>query len=123
MTQTAMPALDYATIVPKPGVITWYKVYCFAMALMYAVLVAAGLWLWSEEPAQSPDAVTWIILTVVSAPLAILYVVGAFTPRSRAGWIFGIVLIAIGMSGCTLVAAVPVLIFWINARTRAWFSA
>jgi hypothetical protein len=122
MTESSATPIDYARLASKPAVVIWYRVYCIGMAVMYAALAGAGIWLLLAEPMQGEDAITWIVLAAVSVPLAILFLVGTLVPRSKAGWIFGIVLIAIGVSGCTLVAAVPLLIFWINNRTREWFG-
>jgi hypothetical protein len=121
MTQ-ADPVLSYATIVARPGVVTWYKVYCIGMAVMYAVLAVVGAWMLATDPFEGDDDGLGVVLTVVSLPLAIVYAAGLAAPRSKGGWIFGIVLIAIGLSGCTMVASIPLLIFWINDRTKAWFG-
>ena len=114
--------MSYATLVNRPGVVTWFKVYCVGMALMYAVLAGVGGWMLATDPFEGEDDGLGMILTVVSIPCAIVYAAGLAAPRSKGGWIFAIVLIAIGMSGCTMVAAIPLLIFWINERTKAWYG-
>lgn len=116
------PVVNYATVVDRPGVVTWFKVYCIGMALMYAVLSAVGAWMLATDPFQGEDDGLGLILAVVCIPFAIVYAAGLAVPRSKGGWIFAIVLIAIGMSGCTMVAAIPLLIFWINERTKVWFN-
>lgn len=122
MTQP-LPTMNYATVITRPGVVTWYKVYCGAMAAMYLVAGAAGAWMLTEGGLATEDYVTAVILAVVAFPLAIAYIVGIFLPRSKGTWIYGIVLIAIGLTGCTLVAAIPLLIFWVNARTKDWYQS
>lgn len=50
------------------------------------------------------------------------FVVAFFLPRRRWTWIYHLVMICIGMTGCTIVASIPLLIFWIKPDVKAYFN-
>ncbi len=63
-----------------------------------------------------------ILLGVMSFPLAMLFGFGPFLPRKNWAWIYGIVLIAIGLtSPCCMPVSIPLLIFWIKPEIRAYY--
>lgn len=122
----APPTIPYATPHQRPGVVVWMNVYAVFMALLYVLCSVGGVLLWLNLEAMQGDedfAPTAIVLMVVGPPLAIAFGIAPFLPRRKWAWIYDIVLIAIGLSGCTLVAAVPLLIFWLQQRTKDWFNA
>ena len=48
---------------------------------------------------------------------------GLFVPARRWGWIYGIVLIAVGLTSCCLLpATIPLLIFWLKPETQAFYG-
>lgn len=51
-------------------------------------------------------------------PLALAF----FLPRRRWAWVYHLVLICFGMTGCTIVASIPLLIFWIKPDVKAYFN-
>jgi hypothetical protein len=56
-------------------------------------------------------------------PLMILFAAAPFLPKKPWVWIYGIVLIALGMtSPCCLPATIPLLIFWIRPETQQFFG-
>lgn len=65
-----------------------------------------------------------IIFMIVSLPLMAIFVFGLNLPRRKWGWIFGIVLIAIGLtSPCCMPASIPLLIFWMKPELRRFYNA
>lgn len=112
-----------------PRVIFWYRAYCAAMVLLYVLCVAGGGLLASlgQGPGTSradagANLMTGSILVVVGVLLAAFYGVATLVPRRPWGWTVGMVAIAIGLTGCTLVAAIPLAIHWVKPRTKAAFQ-
>ena len=113
---------------PQPAVMTWYKVYCVLMALLYLMLVAAGVFLiivapsdrdMSAEEAQLMGG----IMLFMGIALAIPFLIGVFLPRKPWAWVFGLVLICIGLTSvCCLPATIPLLIHWIKTETKLYFG-
>ena len=116
----------------KPAVWTWYVIYCVFMALLYLACTVGGVLLFifaneiiEADPSEAPveARIYGVVLPVVGAPLMLFYAVAPFLPKNRFGWIVGIIAIAIGMtSACCMPAAIPLLIFWINEKTRKFFG-
>jgi hypothetical protein len=116
-----------------PPVWTWFRVYAGAMTLMYVVLLGVGVFMLlagstvAESSRNPEDAFMIPILGGVYAGLglvfAVAYAVGLLMPRKPWAWIYGIVLIAIGMtSACCIPATIPLLIFWIKPEAKAFFG-
>lgn len=118
-------------LVSKPTVVKWFMTYCGLMMLIYLACTGFGLLAMfnSEDLADGmtpPDEifVQGVIFSVIGLPFAILYGVGFVLPQKKWGWIFGIVLIGIGMTSvCCLPMTIPLLIFWIKQDNKAWFDA
>lgn len=111
-----------------PGVVTWFRVYAAAMAVMYVLVVAAGVffalapaeWLEAEE---GENIVLGIIFIGVGLPCAALYAAGLFLPPRPWVWVYDLVLIAIGFGSCCILpASVALLVFWIRPETKAYFN-
>ncbi|MCI0516137.1 hypothetical protein L0128_23230 [candidate division KSB1 bacterium] len=116
------------TMRPVPPVWNWYVVYCVTMALMYLVIVLLGV-LFLGWQLEIPDTeefeiqiIGWVFLGL-GLPLGLIFGIAPFLPKQPWAWIFGIVLIGIGMtSACCLPAAIPLLIFWIKPENKAFFG-
>ena len=114
---------------PKPAVWNWYAAYCVAMALMYLLCVVLGLAFILGDPAElEMDAggarVMGALFVGMGLVLAALFGAGPLLPRRSWAWVFGLVLIVIGMgSMCCLPATVPLLIWWIKPETKAYYKA
>jgi ABC-type nitrate/sulfonate/bicarbonate transport system permease component len=120
----------------KPQVCVWYSVYCACFLLLYILVGIGGviLVLFANEIAASgsrPDKdaermsniVGGIFLIVLSFFLSIVFAVGLKVPRKKWGWIYGFFPIAIGLtSPCCMLASIPLLIFWLNPKTKRWFN-
>ncbi|MEM1446161.1 MAG: hypothetical protein AAGF84_08905 [Planctomycetota bacterium] len=120
-----------------PGVVGWFKVYNIVFCVMYFAVAGFGLWMLSSPQtfidasagaaSNAPSNLTEAkIMGWIYGGLGIVFF-GAYVgwwlvSRSGAKWVYGIVLICIGMlSFCTLPAAIPLLIFWIRDDCKAWF--
>ncbi len=121
-----------------PGVVRWFKVYVVVLSLMYVLVAGVGLMMVSDpgfmvdpdaspvsnRPASLDEAVLmgWIY-GVVGVVLLAAFLGWFLVPRSKGKWVYGIVLIAIGMTSiCTLPATIPLLIFWIKDDCRTYFA-
>lgn len=113
---------------PQPAVMTWYKVYCVLMALLYLMLVAAGVFLIivapSDRDMSAEEAqLTGGIMLFMGIALAIPFLIGVFLQRKPWAWVFGLVLICIGLTSvCCLPATIPLLIHWIKPETKLYFG-
>lgn len=113
---------------PPPSVLTWYKAYCIAMAVMYLAVSLFAMWylreadVLPEGPDAPPPAGLWMMLVLSLGLMAVFAAPLAFPPRPWV-WVYGIVMIAIGMtSACCLPATIPLLIFWIKPQIKQYFG-
>ena len=106
----------------------WYRIYCGALAALYALVAVMGLVMTYFKPGESPDAVmestiTGIAYAVIGAIFFAVFVFAVMLPAKPYNWIVGIVMIAIGLTSCCLwPATIPLLIYWIKPETRAFFG-
>lgn len=107
----------------------WYRIYCGAMSFMYfcCILVGAVLIFVSSSDSNMPDAESNMLMGIVYATvgfvLMVIFLVGLFLPRKPYNWIYGIVMIALGMTSCcTWPATIPLLIFWVKSETQAYLG-
>jgi len=117
---------------PAPPVLTWYWVYCGAMALLYLACVAGGVLMIvfrdsiaETEPRDSPTL--WLVyglaLIALGVVLAATYLAAFFLPPRRWAWVYHLVLIAFGLTSCCCIpASIPLLIYWIRPETQAHFG-
>jgi hypothetical protein len=100
--------------------------YCIFVALLYLALLAMMPFLIAQESAQAPpgaDATPVIVITaVIVIPFFLIFALAPFLPKKPWAWIYHLVLICLGMSGCTIVASIPLLIFWLKPETKAFFG-
>ena len=107
---------------------TWYKVYCVLMALLYLFCVVAGVFLIIAAPADrdmSSEEARLLggIMLFMGIALAIPFVIGAFLPQKPWAWVFGLVLICIGLTSvCCMPVTIPLLIHWIKPETKFYFG-
>ena len=71
---------------------------------------------------KSLRATPLIFMLALVIVLVLIFATAMLLPRVRWAWTYSLVLICLGMGGITLVAAVPLLIFWIRPETQAWFG-
>jgi hypothetical protein len=113
-----------------PGVVTWFRFYAAVMTFVYMMAIVGGILLLvlgpgladEEDPAEI-FLIQGTIFVALSVPLGGMFIIGAFMPVKRWAWIYGIVLIGLGMTSCCfLPATIPLLIFWIKPETQAYFG-
>lgn len=115
-----------------PGVVTWFKVYAALMALGNLLLMGFGIFMvvagasmagMEEFQGGAEPVVVGVLYGIMGLVFALIYAFGLFLPRKPWGWIFGIVLIALGMTSlCCLPATIPLLIFWLKPEAKAYFG-
>jgi hypothetical protein len=112
----------------KPAVWNWYVAYCALLAALYLLVIIMGFVFLVFEPTDrdmSPGEarIMGVIFIVVGLVLFVPFASGPFLPRRPWAWIFGLVLICIGLtSACCLPAAVPLLIYWLKPDNKAYFG-
>jgi hypothetical protein len=111
----------------KPAVWTWYIVYCAFMALMYFVVMLAGVlilfFLSKEDPDMPVNIIMGVLYMFLGLLFMVVYAIGPFFPKAKWSWIYGMVLIGIGMTSiCCLPASIPLLIFWLKPETKRFFN-
>lgn len=112
----------------QPPVVLWFKVYAAAMVLLYIVCAALGvaIVLFGHEygDMEAGEAIlVGGVFTAFSGPLILIYGAALFLPRKSWVWIYDLVLICGGFTGCcTLPFSIALLIFWIKPETKAYFG-
>jgi len=122
----------------RPTVITWFKVYAGLMVLLYIIVLVAGILIFanaesfvgndvrpgSSVPTDPAEAqLMGLIYAVLGVVLSLVFAVGLATPRRFWGWVYGIVLIAIGLTSCCFwPITIPLLIFWLKPEVKDWYK-
>ncbi len=116
--------------VERPQVWPWQVAYCVLMAVVYAAVVAFGVFLLvmgeSLGPSTTQDPVgiriQAIIMMVMGVPFFLMFAAAPFLPRRPWVWIYHLVLIGLTMTSCAcLPFAIPLIIFWLKPETKAYF--
>lgn len=110
-----------------PPVYRWFVAYCMLMALMYLATAVMGIAFMFVEPEADMSAAEQKIMSVVFLVVGILFFVPfaavPFLPRQSWVWVFGLVLICLGLSSaCCLPVCVPLLIFWLKPEMKAYYG-
>ena len=113
-----------------PAVVTWFRVYAAVMTFIYMLLLIVAVLmlvfapsLADEDNSEEVLLIQGTVFAVISLPLGGMFIIGAFMPLKPWAWIYGIVLIGLGMTSCCcLPATVPLLIFWIKPETQTYFG-
>lgn len=106
----------------------WYRVYCLVLFVIYLLVAGIGIILalvpYEVNPENPAEAIAMgVAYGLIGGILALVYGAAIFLPRKPFNWIFGIVMIAIGMTSCCfLPATIPLLIFWLKPETKAYFG-
>lgn len=127
-----LPSLEGSASLTAPPVVGWYKAYCGVNILMYAFVMTVGVALILFKDHLRDSRTTPLDETVMAIQAVMLVVVGAiflaaniaalFLPNRPWAWIYHLVSICFGLTGCMIVASVPLLIFWIKPETQAYFG-
>jgi len=111
-----------ATPPARPPVWRWYVVFCAVSLLLYLALGLVGVVMYFD-PALADERFENAALAVVSLCMAPWFAVAPFVPRRPWAWTYGAAMLVLGMLVCcTLPAAIPLLVIWMNPETRAAFG-
>lgn len=132
----SMNTQSYQPQEPVPQVVIWYKVYCGALAFVYLLIFLLGLALlilphmgfegfkeaFSKDGSDIVILIYGVLFIVLGLVFMAAFFLGIIFPYRFWSWIYGIVLISIGFTSlCCMLASIPLLIFWINDKTRNFF--
>lgn len=114
----------------RPAVITWFRVYAATTLALYIGFFVLWQFLTPSGPNEVhrelhptlAGALTVAVLGFFVLGFAAIFAVGVFVPFKPWGWTVGLIAICLGLSSCTVVAAVPLLIFWLKPQTKAAFG-
>jgi hypothetical protein len=121
---------DFASPPPParaPSVVFWYKVYVVANVVMYLVIAAllAAVAIFATESFREEIGPSVLLLGMAGACgiLAIAYFASLFFPRRPWAWVYDLVVICLGFTGCfTLPFSIVLLVFWIKPEAKSWFG-
>lgn len=111
-----------------PQTLIWFRLYCGFLTLIYVLCIVGGIALIMvpDETMEFPQGfslVYGIVLAAMGVIFAIAFGIGAFIPKKPWAWVYGMVLICIGMtSALFLPACIPMLIFWLKDHVKEWFG-
>ena len=110
-----------------PSVYKWFVVYCIFMALMYGIAAVMGIVFLFVEPdpemSEAEQRIMGVVFLIIGLVFAVPYSAAPFLPRKSWVWVFGLVLICIGLSSaCCLPACVPLLIFWLKPEMKEFYG-
>jgi hypothetical protein len=118
------PVLD-----PRPGVLFWYRAYAALMLLAsLAFLAFAAFLAWAQTnpqvamlPGSAEAQTNAIVLFLVGATAVGFYATATFMPMKPWAWTFGLVVIALGLPGLTIVVCLPMFLAWMKPSVKAAF--
>jgi len=110
-----------------PPVHKWFVAYCICMAVLYLLLAVMGVVFLFIEPDRDMSAAEAKVMSAVFIVLGLLFCVpfaaAPFLPRHSWVWVFGLVLICLGLSGtCCLPVCIPLLIYWLKPEMKAFYG-
>jgi drug/metabolite transporter (DMT)-like permease len=98
------------------------------MALGYLSFFVLGIVFLAFEPtgrdmSAEEARVMGVVFIVMGLALTVPFAIGPFLPRKPGAWVFGLVLICLGLTSvCCLPATIPLLIHWIKPETKNYFG-
>jgi hypothetical protein len=98
------------------------------MALLYLLCAVGGAALLLMDPGtlgmEPMEAkIQGVAFLVVGALLILPFAAGPLLPRRPWAWIYGLVLICIGLTSCCcLPASIPLLLAWLKPETKAFYG-
>ncbi|NNE94319.1 MAG: hypothetical protein HKN23_21940 [Verrucomicrobiales bacterium] len=118
---------------PKPTVVTWFYVYNAFMILMAIATVLLGVFFFGNPPEAMLAELTeedkmvfqiyGVLFPVCGAPMAIAHLIAFFIKPRPGSWVYNLILICLGLTGCpTIAASVPLLIFWLKPETKRYYG-
>ena len=107
-------------IIDKPKVVIWFKVYSAILSLIYffTFIISPFLLLSNEDDL----IIMGFVFLILSIPLLLICILPIFLPRKPWVWIYSLVIIGLGMTGCCLPVCIPLLIFWIKPEVKKYYG-
>jgi hypothetical protein len=111
----------------RPSSHNWFVVYCLFMALLYLFTAVMGIVYLFAEPERGMSAeeakVMGIVIFIIGFVFFVPYASGPFLPRKSWAWVFGLVLICLGLTSlCCLPVCIPLLISWLKPEMKAFYG-
>ncbi len=104
----------------KPKVIIWFKIYSGILSFIYFLtFITSPLFLLSSD---QESIIYGILFLILSIPLFIISILPIFLPKKPWVWIYSLVLIGLGMTGCCFPVCIPLLIFWIKPEVKRYYG-
>lgn len=106
----------------------WYRIFCSLIVIPNIIWVLFGIIAifgsYGETGQKASDTFFGgIMFLVVGAFFAFIYILGVILPTKPFHWIYGILLIVLGIISCVLAPiAAPLLYFWVKPETQAFFE-
>jgi hypothetical protein len=122
-----VPAVPVVAV-GRPGVITWFYVYCWILVVMYLLVMLMSLvfFLVDPEELEMPKAqalFTGIIMAVSGAVFFVLGLLPLILRRRPWLWVYDLVVICLGMTSCCFwPVCIPLIIFWIKPGVKEYFA-
>jgi hypothetical protein len=97
------------------------------MALVYLMLVVVGIVYLVVEPERDMSAaeqrVMGVVFIVMGLAFCAPYAAAPFLPQKSWVWVFGLVLICIGLGSlCCLPICIPLLLAWMKPEMKAYYG-
>lgn len=112
----------------RPKVIFWYNLYLWLLAILYVLVAGCGMVLLflpatALEMKEPEKIVSAVVCFAVGLPFAAASLLPfAFYPKPWL-WVYGIVMIAIGLTSCCFwPICIPLLIYWIKPDVQRHFG-
>ena len=113
--------------VATPPIFKWYVVYCVLMALGYLALSVMGVAFMFMEPERDMSAeeakVMGAVFIILGLAFCFPYAIAPFLARKSWVWVFGLVLICVGLTSlCCLPVCIPLLIAWLKPDVKKFYG-
>ena len=114
---------------PRPRVLLWYRAYAALMLLESLVLLAFAAFVgWAQTdplvamlPGSADAQTTAIVMVLLGVTAVGLYATATFMPMKPWAWTLGLVVIALGLPGLTIVFCLPMFLAWTKPAVKAAF--
>ncbi len=106
----------------------WFVVYVVAMVVLYLICSVGGAFaLFYDFDVTDTESTSiklnGFIFMVFGLAMLAVYAVGLFLPRRSWGWVYGLVLICLGLTSCiTWPITIPLIIQWLKPGMKARFG-
>lgn len=97
------------------------------MALLYGITAVMGIVFLFVEPdpemSEAEQRIMGVVFLIMGLVFAAPYGAAPFLPRKSWVWVFGLVLICLGLSSlCCLPVCIPLLISWLKPEVKAFYG-